>query len=131
MYYLVTKQFNPFAEANFDESLLKASSNSDLQSLRYPTKALDPNKSPTENKMLFKGYTYFDDNLSKIKEHIDFLRDRFDLPFDEMYHKEKKLVDAVIKATEALRKKERTLPNPMGADRQYNVSALKGEYLGE
>lgn len=81
--------------------------------------------------MLFKGYTYFDDNLSKIKEHIDFLRDRFDLPFDEMYHKEKKLVDAVIKATEALRKKERTLPNPMGADRQYNVSALKGEYLGE
>ena len=33
---------------------------------------------------------------------------------NDRYHKEKKLVDAVIKAEEALRAKEASLPNPMG-----------------
>jgi hypothetical protein len=53
--------------------------------------------------MLFKGYSYFDDNLQHIQEKIESLRDKFDLPFDELYQKEKKLVDAVIKATQALK----------------------------
>jgi hypothetical protein len=87
--------------------------------------------SPSLNRLLFKGYTYTDNNLEKLKSHIDNLRNQFDMPFDELYHKEKKLVDAVIKATEALRTKESTLPDPMGADRQYKPSDLKGEYLGK
>ena len=44
--------------------------------------------------------------MEKIQEQITSIREKFDLPFDELYHKEKKLVDAVIKATEALRRKE-------------------------
>jgi hypothetical protein len=55
---------------------------------------------------------------------IESLRDRFDLPFDELYHKEKRLVDAVIQATEALRKREALLPDPMGADRSFSPSEL-------
>ncbi len=35
------------------------------------------------------------------------------MPFDELYHKEKKLVENVIKAEKALKEKERTLPDPM------------------
>lgn len=86
---------------------------------------------PTFNRILFKGYTFTDNNLERIQDQIADLRDKFDLPFDELYHKEKKLVDDVIKATKALRDKERTLPDPMGADRQYSLAELKNEYLGE
>lgn len=35
------------------------------------------------------------------------------MPFDELYHKEKKLVDNVIKAEKALKAKEKMLPSPM------------------
>jgi hypothetical protein len=52
------------------------------------------------------------------------------MPFDELFHKEKKLVDAVIKATQALSKKEASLPDPVGADRTYNLSELKNDYYG-
>jgi hypothetical protein len=59
------------------------------------------------------------------------LKDRFDIPFDELYHKEKRLVDAVIKATQALKAKETTLPNPMGEERSFSLDELRGDYLGE
>jgi len=59
------------------------------------------------------------------------LRSKFDMPFDELFHKEKKLVDAVVKATEALKRKESTLPNPIGANRIFNPNELKKEYLGK
>lgn len=102
-----------------------------LNDFRIPVEPAKPNYAPTLNRLLFSGYRYTEDNLDKIKEHIADLRDKFDLPFDELYHKEKKLVDAVIKATQALRNKEAHLPDPMGADRQFDPSELKGEYFGE
>ena len=40
-------------------------------------------------------------------------------------------MDAVIKATEALRKKEAILPSPITEDRYYEVNELKGTYLGD
>ncbi len=51
------------------------------------------------------------------------------MPFDELYHKEKRLVDSVIKATEALKDKENSLPDPMGAERMFNPEELNGKYL--
>jgi hypothetical protein len=47
------------------------------------------------------------------------------MPFDELYHKEKRLVDSVIKATEALKAKEESLPDPMGAE---NVQSTRIEW---
>lgn len=52
------------------------------------------------------------------------------MPFDELYHKEKKLVDSVINATESLRKKELGLPNAMGVDRTFDTNELKNDYFG-
>ena len=52
------------------------------------------------------------------------------MPFDELYHKEKKLVDSVINATESLRKKELDLPNAMGVDRTFDTNELKNVYYG-
>ncbi len=51
------------------------------------------------------------------------------MPFDELYHKEKRLVDSVIKATEALKAKENSLPDPMGAERMFSPEELNGKYL--
>lgn len=73
-----------------------------------------------KNRLEFSGYTFTDENLEAIKEQIEKYRDQFDLPFDELYHKEKKLVDAVIKATEALRAKEATFSDPMGPERTFS-----------
>jgi hypothetical protein len=41
----------------------------------------------------------------------------FDVPYDELYHKEKNLVQAVINAEKALKLKESTLPLPIGPER--------------
>jgi hypothetical protein len=51
------------------------------------------------------------------------------MPFDELYHKEKRLVDSVIKATEALKAKEESLPDPMGAERMFSPQELNGKYI--
>ena len=131
LYHLVTRTYNPFAEANFSDLQLKFADNDKLNDYRVPVAAANPNLAPSINRILFRGYTFVDENLEEIKEHIADIRDKFDLPFDELYHKEKKLVDAVIKATEALRVKESILPDPMGADRQFEPKDLKNEYLGE
>ena len=48
------------------------------------------------------------------------------MPFDELYHKEKRLVDAVIKATESLKAKENSLPDPMGAERIFSSQDING-----
>ena len=41
------------------------------------------------------------------------LRNKMDIPFDELYHKEKSLIEAVIEADKALKKKQASLPNPL------------------
>lgn len=132
-YYMVTRQMNPFLDANFNENQLAYTSGSEALDSRFrvPRVPADPNKAPSVNRMLFQGYQYTQESLEAIKEQIADLREKFDMPFDELYHKEKKLVDAVIKATQALREKESSLPDPMGADRKFDLSELKGEYLGE
>jgi hypothetical protein len=48
------------------------------------------------------------------------LRNEADTPFDELYHKEKSLIQEIILAEKALSDKEKGLPNPMG-DRIVNL----------
>lgn len=91
-----------------------------MDDFRVPKYAVDQTMPPSLNRAMFKGYKYTDRNLERIQEHIEEVRNSFDLPFDELYHKEKKLVDQVIKAELALKAKEETLPNPMGEDRMFN-----------
>ena len=56
----------------------------------------------------------------QIDAKVQDLRDKFDLPFDELYHKEKRLVDQVVKAEEELKKKIKSLPIPLGANTLFN-----------
>ena len=48
-----------------------------------------------------------------LKEMISDLRNKSDLPFDELYHKERNLVPAVIEAEKALKLKEQSLKSPL------------------
>ncbi len=63
------------------------------------------------------------------------LRQNFNIPFDELYHKEKALVQAVIEADRALKAKESDLVEPLvhcatskqEADRVLQNSLLNNE----
>jgi len=102
-----------------------------MNTYKIPKAAVNPNSPPSVNRVNFAGYKFLEDNLEDLQEHVVSLKDRFDIPFDELYHKEKRLVDAVIKATQALKAKETTLPNPMGEERSFSLDELRGDYLGE
>lgn len=49
-----------------------------------------------------------------IEKHAQEVRDKQDTPFDEIYHKERKLVSDIIKAELALKALKDKLPNPAG-----------------
>ena len=131
LYQMVTKKFNPFLTPNFNVDQLAGATSDKMNSYKIPRQPPNPNRAPSVNRMNFAGYVFLEDNLEGLQEHVESLKDRFDIPFDELYHKEKRLVDAVIKATQALKAKEAILPNPMGEERTFALDELKGEYLGE
>lgn len=125
----MTRTFNPFLQANFNPDQLAYAQSDHMNSLKIPKEAPNPNRSPSFNRINFAGYEFFPESLQMVQEQISDLRGHFDLPFDELYHKEKYLVDRIIKATQALQKKEAELPNPMGPERTFSLNELKGEYM--
>ena len=88
---------------------------------------IDPKNPPSIARLLSKGARFNDDFQKNIDVKVEDLRDKFDLPFDELYHKEKKLIDQVVKAEKALKEKQSKLPNPFGANRLYNPNELPEE----
>lgn len=78
---------------NFNQRMLDRAENPALDEYRKNKVAIDPNLPPTLNKLLYMGSPFTPENEKIIKERIQDMKDKFDLPFDEMYHKEKKLVD--------------------------------------
>jgi hypothetical protein len=118
-------------DANFNVDQIANAEGDKINTLKIPKQGVDPNLAPSLNRIQFQGFKFLEENLEDLKVTIEALKDRFDVPFDEMYHKEKRLVDAVIKATEALKKKEGELPNAMGPERMFRREELKGEYLSE
>ena len=73
-----------------------------MDTVKIPRSEIDPHQAPSVARINFAGYKFLEDNLELLQAQVESLRDRFDIPFDELYHKEKRLVDAVIKATQAL-----------------------------
>jgi len=51
--------------------------------------------------------------LPKIEKVIADARENMDMPFDELYHKQKKVIQDVIDAEKALEEKMKSLPNPI------------------
>ena len=55
---------------------------------------------------------FTEERMDKINESVKKVRSDFDTPFDELYHKERKLVHDIIRAEQAMRAIEEKLPNP-------------------
>jgi archaellum component FlaC len=118
-YEVVTKKFNPFLTPNFNINQMAGAQGDRILQYKYPKEPVKPNQAPTIARLTFGGFKFFNENLKDLEEHVESLRGKFDMPFDELYHKEKRLVDAVIKATQALQTKEAALANPMGDERTF------------
>lgn len=50
------------------------------------------------------------------------------MPFDELYHKEKSLIDNVIRASKRLEEKEKTLPHPYFTGRAFKIRDVQDEF---
>ena len=50
---------------------------------------------------------------------MEYLKSRTDIPYDELYHKERTLVDNVVKAQQALNQKRAQLPIAFGEGRVF------------
>lgn len=99
LYEALTRQWNPFLDPNFNVDQIANGEGDKINTLKIPKQAVDPNLAPSLNRLQFQGFKFLEDNLEDLQVTIEALKDRFDVPFDELYHKEKRLVDAVIKAT--------------------------------
>lgn len=93
LYRILAYSYNPFEEANFNERSLASVANPALNSLGKPINPPNPSLPQSLNRMLNEGFKFEKDNLEAIQGRIETLRSRFDLPFDELYHKERKLIE--------------------------------------
>lgn len=112
LYRIVSGKFNPFLKPSFNADQLASASTQALNDLRE-IRAPKTNISQSMARLTHPGKPFTDEATEQIDAMIENLRGKFDLPFDELYHKEKRLVDDVIKCEQALRAKEATLPPPV------------------
>ena len=62
----------------------------------------DPRIPGSLQKLMFRGSEFMPQHQEKIDSLIEDARENFDLPFDELYHKQKKVIQDVIEAEKAL-----------------------------
>ena len=98
LYRFTTQTLNSGEDVNFNNEQLAFSWNGATNHIRKPRKLPDPTLPPTINKLLFQGAPYNKVNQKAIEAKIAKLRDEMDLPYDELYHKEKNMVDAIVQA---------------------------------
>jgi len=60
-------------------------------------------------------------HLNLIDEMVQNNEKQFDTPFDQIYHKERKLVQDIVKAEKSLKAIQDQLPNPAG-NRIYDIT---------
>ena len=90
------------AHKNFNQHQLTHANNLDLERQR---EQLVPSRSKTLSQVRAEGPTpqpFRDEYLEKITSDVKRARDQLDLPFDEIYHKERKLVQDIIRAQKAI-----------------------------
>jgi len=80
--------------------------------MRYPD-VPDPRVPRSIGRIYRDGTPFLTEYQGKIDNLVADLRDKFDQPYDELYHKEKILIQNVIEAEAALKKKMDSLPSPL------------------
>jgi hypothetical protein len=98
---LIKGALNPFEDKNFSEAQLKLADREELDDHKK-IEAIDPRIPRSILRMMREGSDFKPESKAMLNEMIQDLRNKSDLPFDELYHKEKSLVQAVIEAEKAL-----------------------------
>jgi len=62
--------------------------------------------------MLYTGTDFLPEEQERVDSIIEEQRANMDLPFDELYHTQKKLIQDVIDAEKALEAKVESMPDP-------------------
>ena len=103
---------NPFQDKNFSDAQIKLIDHPELEEAKK-VEAIDPRLPRSVLRMMREGSDFKPEQKEMLKEMISDLRNKSDLPFDELYHKERNLVQAVIEAEKALKLKEQSLKSPL------------------
>ena len=114
IYNLLKGTLNPFREKNFDDSHLEQTSTRSIENeMKKQIQIPDPRVPKSLLDLYYAGNKFLPDEKVKIDQLIADLRGSMDLPFDELYHKEKKVIQNVIEAEKALEEKLSTLKDPI------------------
>ncbi|CDW82520.1 UNKNOWN [Stylonychia lemnae] len=117
-------------KANWDQKHMDLGQTQKLNEYRmYPF--VHPNLTQTMARIFFEGAPLKQDVQQQVDLLIEQRQDEYEIPFDELYHKEKKLIDQVVKAYQALEEKQATLPSPLGPQRIIEPTDVSEELLAE
>ena len=86
---------------------------------------------PSLQRMFFEGAPLKPEMQEQVDELIQKKLDEFEVPFDEIYHKEMRVVDQVVKAHQLLKDNERALPDPFTEDRKIRPGDVPEDILEE
>ena len=88
---LMKKALNPFIDPNFNELQLRRATHPDMDESKK-IEVPDPRETRSVLRLNRKGTEFKPEAKDQVVGLIAGLRDRLDVPFDELYHKEKSLV---------------------------------------
>jgi hypothetical protein len=113
LYQFLTGSLDYTSEKNWNPNQLAYANTTVYDEHRDMALIPEINMTKTDIKKFGKTPSPFnDDYLNIINERVKKVRDEQDTPFDELYHKERKLVHDIISAQKAIKDVEAKLPNP-------------------
>lgn len=92
-------------QANFDEDDYGTSRNEKLAEFRYYPTLLQSNLTNTDLRRMYTNTPLRPEAQEYAEILVEEMRNNFDTPFDELYHKERTMVDNVIRAYNDLKEK--------------------------
>ena len=127
---LLSKTLNPFADSsNFSFTALRDTTSPELDHLKVAN-AADPKVPASLQHAFYEGTEFLDEHKGTVEKIIEEQRANMDLPFDELYHAQKKVIQDVIDAEKALQEKVDSLPDPAKAG-SLDMSRVTAEQRGE
>lgn len=111
---MLQKALNPFQKTNFNKNQMDMAGNQALEHLRE-FDIPDPRVARSVGKVYGRGAPFLKKHQAGIDDMIEDLRQNSDQPFDELYHREKALIQNVINAEIALKKKIDNMSSPLPA----------------
>jgi len=119
---MLKKALNPFQSTNFNKDQMDVGGNQELAHLRE-VNIPDPRVARSLGKVYGRGAPFLKNHQEDIDVMIEDLKVNSDQPFDELYHREKALIQNVINAEVALKKKIDSIQSPL--PKNYTLSQQK------